>query len=112
MNTEVSAYTGLYFCCPSCGTTVVVFIFDSHEKCEYVMISVRPAGRPSIRTRQSFNVAIFSDTIKVIKAKFSLVVLLIKFYPIIPLSATLSIFQGHSFNRKCYVLIRSGSNFV
>ena len=42
---------------------------------------------------ESFNTGIYSDTINV---KFCMIVLLIELYLFIPLSVTLTIFQGHS----------------
>ena len=57
----------------------------------YFMISVRPAGRQSIRRDKNFNVAIFSYTIKVINVKLCMMVLFIELYTFIPLSMTLNI---------------------
>ena len=45
---------------------------------------------------ENFNIGIYSDTINVINVKLSMMVLLIELYLIIPLSVTLSIFQGQS----------------
>ena len=39
-----------------------------------------------VRIRQNFNVVIFSDTMNMINAHFSVMVVLIKLYPFIPLS--------------------------
>ena len=57
------------------------------------MISVGLTGWPS--WRKNFNVAIFSDTINVISAKLCMGVVLIELCPFIPLSVTLTVFQGH-----------------
>ena len=45
---------------------------------------------------QNFNIVIFSDTINVLNVKLCMMVELIEFYPFIPLSVTLMVFQGHS----------------
>ena len=45
---------------------------------------------------ENFNVGIYSDTIKVINVNLCMMVLLIELYLFIPLSVTLTIFQGHS----------------
>ena len=71
-----------------------LFFFDSHEKCEYVTISVRPAGRLYVCDK-NFNVAIFLDTIYITNAKLCMIVLLIELYPFIPLSVTLIVIQSH-----------------
>ena len=62
---------------------------------------------------ENFNIRINfeSDTISVIDVKFCMVVLLFELYLFIPLSLTLTIFQGHtamanSFNLKFCVLIQ------
>ena len=70
-----------------------IFIIDSHEKCEYVMISVKPACRVSI-CGKNFNVAIFSDAMNMINVKLCITVVLIALYPFIPLSMTLTAFQS------------------
>ena len=61
----------------------------------YVVISVRPAGRVSV-CGKNINVAIFSDTVNMIKDKLCVMVVLIELYPFIPLSVTLIVFQGLS----------------
>ena len=43
--------------------------FYSHEKCEYVMISVRLASQPVVQHSNSFNIVILSGTIDVINVK-------------------------------------------
>ena len=53
-------------------------IFDSHEKCVYVAISVRPASQLSTRDK-NFSVAIFSDTMNMINVKLRMVVVLSEF---------------------------------
>ena len=79
--------------------------FSSHlrKKCESVKISIMSACRTSVRLgkkrkkkEKKNNVAIFLDTENVIKVKPFMLFLLIELYPLIPLSVTLSIFQGHS----------------
>ena len=45
---------------------------------------------------KNFNTGIFSDTITVINVKLCTMALVIDLYAIIPLSVTLTIFQGHS----------------
>ena len=57
------------------------------------MISVGLAGLMTAWHGESFNVAIFLDTMNV---KLCMLVLLIGLYPLIPLSVTLTVFQGHS----------------
>ena len=59
------------------------------------MISVRVASLLSVHGK-NFNLAIFSDAIHVINVKLCMMVILIEFYPFIPLSVTLIVFQGHS----------------
>ena len=59
------------------------------------MISVRPAGEVSMSCKD-FNVAIFSDTISMINVKHCMIVVLIELQPFVPLSVTLTVFQGHS----------------
>ena len=59
------------------------------------MISVRPAGRLSV-CGKNFNIAIFSDTVSMIKVKVCTIVVLIELYPFVPLSVTFVLFQGHS----------------
>ena len=56
------------------------------------------AGRPIIHNMygKEFNVAIFSDIINMINVKIHMMVVLIELYPFIPLSITLTVFQGHS----------------
>ena len=63
----------------------------------YVMISVRLASRVSVRGK-NVNIAIFSGTINVMNGKLCAMVVLLKLLalPIIPLSVTLIVFQGHS----------------
>ena len=58
---------------------------------------------------KSFNIGIYSDAINGINVKLCLMVLVIGPYQSIPLSMTLTIFQGHSngnFNWKSCVLIQ------
>ena len=62
-------------------------MFDSHEKCVFVMISVRPAGRVPV-SGKNFKVAIFSDAINMIIVKLYMMLVLAEFYPFMPLSAT------------------------
>ena len=45
---------------------------------------------------ENFKIGIFSDIINVINVKLCMMVLLIELYLFIPLSITLTIFQGHS----------------
>ena len=45
---------------------------------------------------ENFNIGIYSTTINVVNVKLFRMVLLIELYLIIPLSVTLTIFQGHS----------------
>ena len=45
---------------------------------------------------KTVNIGIHSDTINVINVKLCMVVLLIELYLVIPLSVTLTTFQGHS----------------
>ena len=49
-----------------------------------------------VRRGENVNVAIFSDTVNMINVTLGMVVLLIALYLLIPLSVTLTIFQGHS----------------
>ena len=63
-----------------------------------VMVSVRLAGGVSGRIK-NLNIAVFSDTPNVINVKPCMMVLFIELYPLIPLSAALSIF-----------LVTAGSN--
>ena len=44
----------------------------------------------------NYYIAIYSDTINMIDVKLCMMVLLIELYLFIPLSMTLTIFQGHS----------------
>ena len=69
-------------------------LFGLHEKCESVMNRVGPAPAGVAKT----NFTIFSDTINVIDVKLCMMVhlLLIELYLLIPLSLTLTIFQGHN----------------
>ena len=60
------------------------------------MISVRPAGRLSV-CGKNFNVCnFFFDALNMINGKLCMMLVLIKLYPLIPLSVTLVVFQGHS----------------
>ena len=74
-------------------------IFNSHEKMwVYIMSSVKPAvwlAGPLFCSGKNFNIAIFVDTIDIINVKFCMMVLLIEFYPFIPLSVTFIIVQSH-----------------
>ena len=47
---------------------------------------------------ENINIVIYSDTVNknIINVKLRLIALLIELYPLIPLSVTLTIFQGHS----------------
>ena len=45
---------------------------------------------------ENFNIGIYSDTINVINVKLCMMILLTELYLFIPLSVTLTIFQGHS----------------
>ena len=80
-----------------------IFLFHWREKCEFLKISIMPVCRTSVRLgkkrkkkEKKNNVAIFLDTENVIKVKPFMLFLLIELYPLIPLSVTLNIFQGHS----------------
>ena len=62
------------------------------------MMSVEVAGRPAqviFLCGKNMNVAIFSDTMNIIKVKVCMMVVLIELYPFIPPLMTLTIFQGH-----------------
>ena len=48
-----------------------------------------------VRHGKNFTVTVFLDTLKAINVKFCLMVLVIELYLFIPLSVTLTIFQGH-----------------
>ena len=64
---------------------------------------------------ENFNNGIFSDTLNVINVKLCTMVLFIEFYLFIPLSVTLTIFQGHryvSLHWKFYVVIWLSSKFI
>ena len=74
---------------------MTVILFYSHGKCECVMVSVKPVGRLSV-IGKTVNVAIFSDTVKIINVKHCLMVGLILLYPFIPLSVTLITVQSHT----------------
>ena len=45
---------------------------------------------------KNFNIVIFLDAINMINVKLCMMVVLIEFFPFIPLSVTLNVFQGHS----------------
>ena len=60
------------------------------------MIGVRPAGKLYIVCGKNFNVAIFSDSINMINVKLCIMVVLVELYPLIPLSVSLIVLQGHS----------------
>ena len=45
---------------------------------------------------ENLNISIYSDTVNVINVKLCMMALLIELYLFIPLSLTLTIFQGHS----------------
>ena len=47
---------------------LLLLLSDSLEKCEFVLISVRPASRVSVCDK-NFNVAIFLDTITMTNVK-------------------------------------------
>ena len=69
-------------------------LFDSHEKCVYVVISVGPAAR--VWRGKNVKVAIFLDTIHMMNVQLCMIVLLSELYTFIPLTVTLNIFQSHS----------------
>ena len=64
----------------------------------YVMISVRPAGRPIVRVlhthtyTRKINLAIFSNTLNMIIVTLCMMIILIELYPFMPLSVTLIVF--------------------
>ena len=60
-----------------------------------LMISLRLALRVSVCGR-NFNVATFSEIVNMLNVKLCMMVVLIELYPLIPLSVTLIVFQGHS----------------
>ena len=60
----------------------------------YIIISVRPAGRVSVRGK-NLNVANLSDTKNMINVKLCLMIVLIELYPFIPLSVNFIVFHGH-----------------
>ena len=66
------------------------------------MVSVRPAGRVSVRDK-NFNVGIFSDTIDMINNTFCIMVVLSELYPVTPLSVTLIVFQSHNSVKQSYL---------
>ena len=45
---------------------------------------------------KNFNIGIYSDTMNMINIKLCKMVVLTELYPLIPLSVTLIVFQGHS----------------
>ena len=55
-----------------------------------------PAGHLSGRAQKNFNIAVFSDTIIVINVQVCMMVLLTELYLFIPLSVTLTVFQGRT----------------
>ena len=67
-----------------------------YEKCECVMICVGPAGRVICPVLKLFNIAVFSDTVNVMNIKLCMMVLLTELCLFIPLSMTVTVFQGHS----------------
>ena len=62
---------------------MTVILFYSHGKCECVMVSVKPVGRLSV-IGKTVNVAIFSDTVKIINVKHCLMALLVELYLFVP----------------------------
>ena len=60
------------------------------------------AGQVSVYGKH-FNVEIFSDTMNMINNKLCTMVVLIKLLPFMPLSVTLTVFQGHSFVKQFYL---------
>ena len=69
------------------------------------MTRVGPASRMIVRCSKNFNVAIFSDAINVVNIKLFMMVMLIEVCLFIPLSVTLTMFQGHSSVRQFQVEI-------
>ena len=70
----------------------VTCLFNSHEKCECVIIS----GWPGDCLEWQFNVVILLDTKNVINVKLCIIVLLRAFFTDLTTSVTLAILQGHS----------------
>ena len=71
-----------------------IVLFDSHEKKGVsAMINNRSACRVS-ECGKNFNTAIFLDTINVSNVTLWMMVLLIELFLLIPLSVTVTIFQG------------------
>ena len=70
------------------------------------MNGVRRTSQVSISGK---NVAIFSDTINLMNAKFCVMVVLTERYSFIPLLVTLSVFQGHSSVKYFYLKILCSS---
>ena len=62
----------------------------------YVMTSVRQLASQLYICAKNFNIAIFLDTINMIKVKLRRMVILKELYSFIPLSVTVIVFQGHS----------------
>ena len=60
------------------------------------MICVGPAGGVICPVLKLFNIAVFSDTVNVMNIKLCMMVLLTELCLFIPLSMTLTVFQGHS----------------
>ena len=68
-------------------------LFDSLEKCQSVIISVRPAE--CLCVAKTFTLQ-FSLTVNIINIKLCMMIVLIQLYPFIKLSVTLIAFQRHS----------------
>ena len=64
----------------------------------------RPAGQV-FRRSENLNVAIFLDTINIMKVKLCMPVVLTELYPFIPLSVTVIVFQIDSSVKQCYLKI-------
>ena len=96
---DISVSTSCSLVSPVCPTHLLFVCFLTRLTLQMlVMVSVRLPGRVSERIR-NLNIAVFSDTLNVINVKPCMMVLFIELYPLIPLSAALSIF-----------LVTAGSN--
>ena len=69
------------------GLPVIFFLTHMKNVCN-------DAGRLSI-CGKTFNVVLFLDTINMMNVKLCMMLVLIELYPVIPLSMTLIVFQGH-----------------
>ena len=92
-----------------------LYVFDSHEKCEYVMISVWQASQLSICSK-NLNIAIFLDIINVINVKLRRMVVLSELthshdfeWPWLYSKVTA---VSYSFNWRFYILIQLSQNFL